>query len=838
LPTISGLDLSDFTLTRDGTPVSLAGATLSTNGANSYSINNLQAINSRSGNYVLTLRSLNSGIADVFGNPLAAPAVASWTVAALETSAVFGALPALVNAATSVVSLSFMNPMGSFSGLDTGDFRLTRDGKSIPMTGATVSGSGANFTLNSLAGLTAAAGRYILSLDGSSSGIVDGAGNPFTGSAAVAWTVDTAAPLAVLTAVRAIADAAVGSVEIVFSENIRGLDPRNLLLTRGFEKVDLTGVTLVGSGSRYLLDNLASITEAAGEYAITILSASGITDLAGNPLTVATRTTWVQSVADNTPPSLVLSTTSPLITNAASFVVTVMASENVAGLAASMISVLNGTVTNLAGSDTSYTFTVTPLANGQVTVSIPSGGTKDIAGNFNVASNILTIPSDRSGPVAKFTPLASTATAGIATAAIGFGEPVTGIAKSLFSLTRNGVAVDLTSAGITIDESAASLTGLSLLTSTDGTYVLAFSAVTSAVVDGAGNLLRGDASISWTKVTPDTAPPTVTLSSRSSTLTNSSAIVVTARFSETVTGLEARSVAVVNGSVTSITASGTTYTLTIRPAADGTVSVSIPAGATRDLAGNVNVASAPLTFVSDRTAPSAVTVAPPNSKTYKAGESLTFTVNYRDKVTVLGLPYMSVMVGANLRQATYAGKAGDNALVFRYTIVANETDQRGVIMSRAITLPAGATIKDDAGNNAQTVIPAANTTGVKVDAVAPTVTNVVIPASSLYGVGRVLEFRLAFNKSVSVQGLPTLALKIGTITRQAVFNRIDRDLVTNNSILVFRYTTVLGDVALSGIDIAATISLASGASISDAAGNPARLTFTAPSAKGIRIFAR
>lgn len=58
------------------------------------------------------------------------------------------------------------------------------------------------------------------------------------------------------------------------------------------------------------------------------------------------------------------------------------------------IAVENGSASDLfmigPGSNTNYTFTVTPTAHGQLTVSIPDGAVTTAAGNTNVVSNILT----------------------------------------------------------------------------------------------------------------------------------------------------------------------------------------------------------------------------------------------------------------------------------------------------------------------------------------------------------------------------------------------------------------------------------------------------------------
>lgn len=87
----------------------------------------------------------------------------------------------------------------------------------------------------------------------------------------------------------------------------------------------------------------------------------------------------------------------------------------------------------------------------------------------------------------------------------------------------------------------------------------------------------------------DTTPPSVVLSTPSTTIT--SAFVVTATFSENVSGLLASEFAVTNGSVTALSSAGAVWSATVTPTTAGNVSVSLPAGMAVDAAGNPNTAS-------------------------------------------------------------------------------------------------------------------------------------------------------------------------------------------------------------------------------------------------------
>jgi YVTN family beta-propeller protein len=87
----------------------------------------------------------------------------------------------------------------------------------------------------------------------------------------------------------------------------------------------------------------------------------------------------------------------------------------------------------------------------------------------------------------------------------------------------------------------------------------------------------------------DSTPPTVVLATPASSV--SAPFVVTATFSETVTGLLASEFAVTNGSVSSLTSVGVVWSANIIPTAAGPVTVRLPAGVAQDGSGNPSTAS-------------------------------------------------------------------------------------------------------------------------------------------------------------------------------------------------------------------------------------------------------
>ncbi|OYW76560.1 MAG: hypothetical protein B7Z37_08170 [Verrucomicrobia bacterium 12-59-8] len=87
----------------------------------------------------------------------------------------------------------------------------------------------------------------------------------------------------------------------------------------------------------------------------------------------------------------------------------------------------------------------------------------------------------------------------------------------------------------------------------------------------------------------DTTPPAVVLTTSASSVT--APFVVTAAFSESVSGLLASEFTVTNGTVTALASAGEVWSATVTPTAAGNVTVSLPASMAQDAAGNPNTAS-------------------------------------------------------------------------------------------------------------------------------------------------------------------------------------------------------------------------------------------------------
>ena len=90
---------------------------------------------------------------------------------------------------------------------------------------------------------------------------------------------------------------------------------------------------------------------------------------------------------------------------------------------------------------------------------------------------------------------------------------------------------------------------------------------------------------------------------------------------------------------------------------------------------------------------------------------------------------------ALFRSAAYVSGSGTSALVFRYTTQAGDNDTDGIAVGALAAN--GGTLRDAAGNNATlTLNSVGSTANVLVDAVAPAVTSVNVPANETYKIGR------------------------------------------------------------------------------------------------------
>jgi hypothetical protein len=141
---------------------------------------------------------------------------------------------------------------------------------------------------------------------------------------------------------------------------------------------------------------LNTLTE--GTYATCSLR---VTDTAGNQSSLLSLSSFV---IDTTAPTVALSSVSPNPTNTSPISVTAQFSESVTWFSVWDVTVWNGTPGNFVAVDSdTYTFDITPTADGAVTVNIAGSTAQDIAWNNNIAAIQLSRTYDTTPPTVTLT---------------------------------------------------------------------------------------------------------------------------------------------------------------------------------------------------------------------------------------------------------------------------------------------------------------------------------------------------------------------------------------------------------------------------------------------------
>ena len=325
----------------------------------------------------------------------------------------------------------------------------------------------------------------------------------------------------------------------------------------------------------------------------------------------------------------------------------------------------------------------------------------------------------------------------------------------------------------------------------------------------------------------DTLAPTVSITSSASSATKTSPIPVTITFSEAVTGFVSGDITLSNGTVTSFSGSGASYTVNVAPLSEGVVTLDVQAGVASDATGNLNSAASQLSRTYDSIAPTVTNVTSTSSDgAYRLGQTINIRVTMSEAVTVTGTPQITLETGSSDAVVSYSGVTGSPVtdLDFTYTVVSgNASGDLDYTATTALALNGGS-IADAATNSATLTLPspgAANSLGanksILVDGVVPTVTGVTSSsANGYYRAGDSVSIQISFSEAVTVTGTPTLTLETGST--DAVVNYSSG---SGTTVLTFNYTVASGHSS-SDLDCQSTSALSG--TIKDANGNSATLT--------------
>ncbi|HEX7085876.1 MAG TPA: Ig-like domain-containing protein [Vicinamibacterales bacterium] len=271
---------------------------------------------------------------------------------------------------------------------------------------------------------------------------------------------------------------------------------------------------------------------------------------------------------------------------------------------------------------------------------------------------------------------------------VEFSEPVSGFETGDVTLsgTADAKTAVVTGSGTTYNVAVSGMTQ-------SGTVIASIGA--GVAQDSAGNL--NEAAPSAAIVTYDITPPTVTVNQASGQgdPTNTSPIIFAVEFSEPVSGFESSDVLVsgtAEATTVQVSGSGTSYEVKVSGmTTDGTVVVTIPAGAATDAAGNGNSASTSTdNEVTYDTTPPEVTV---NQAVGQADPTnsppIRFTVVFSEPVSDFTSADVAVSGTAGATTATVTGSGTT------YTVEVSGMTTDGTVV---VTVPAGVA-KDAAGNS-------------------------------------------------------------------------------------------------------------------------------------------
>ncbi|WP_237149828.1 beta strand repeat-containing protein, partial [Metapseudomonas otitidis] len=497
--------------------------------------------------------------------------------------------------------------------------------------------------------------------------------------------------------------------------------------------------------------------------------------------------------------------------------VTITFAERVVGLDVADFSVANGTLSGLSTSDGGLTWTATFTPGANVSdatniITLNNAGVMDLAGNAGSGTtDSVNYAIDTQRPTATIVVTDTTLKAGqTTTVTITFNEAVTGLTTADFSVA-NGTLSGLSSndGGITW---TATLTPSNNITDTTNLITLDNTGYT----DVAGN--AGSGTTDSNNYAIDTQRPTATIVVTDTALKAGQGTTVTITFSEAVSGLTTADFSVANGSLSGLSSAdgGITWTATLTPSAnvtDPTNLITLDNTGYTDAAGNTGTGTTNSNnYAIDSRAPAVTSVGVPANGTYLTGNTLDFTVNFDEAVTVDtsgGTPRLAITLDTGgTVYANYVSGSGGTALVFRLTVASGQQDSNGIAVGASLDAN-GATLRDAAGNNAQTVLNnVGSTAGVLVDAAAPQVTNIAIDGTSPTR-DTTLSFTVTFSEDVSGVDLADFALATSGSASGTLLSLVQVDARTYR-------------VTVSGVTGQGTLGLslaAAGSGITDTVGN-------------------
>ena len=462
--------------------------------------------------------------------------------------------------------------------------------------------------------------------------------NTTLNSVGTGWIVDNTAPTIAITSNNSFLSAgAAATITFTLSE---------AAATSTFTAADISvaGGTL-GTLTQSINNPLiytATLTPTTGSNtpATVKVASDTFTDTAGN---ANTGSNLIVVAVDTVAPQVLVKSNLASLKAGQTATITFELSKDATDFTSGDVTVSGGTLSNFAGSGKDYTATFTPSADGTATVSVAAASFTAVTNN-NLASNTLSIAVDTAAPS-----LTITANDNL----LSSGETAT-VTFDLSKEATSGTFAkdDITVSGGTLGALTQSTTDKTIYTAkftptADSTTAGSITVSAGKFTDSTGN----SNTLGNLSLTVDTLKPTVSSVTDNVSGTASSAttnVAYTYTFSEAVTGLAATDFSVTNGSVSSITGSGTTYTVNFAPAtgvASGNIVMTLKAGAVTDTNGNANSGSTNTSQAIDTLAPTVSVADNVSGTASSATTSIAYTYTFSETVTGLAANDFSVTNG-------------------------------------------------------------------------------------------------------------------------------------------------------------------------------------------------
>jgi hypothetical protein len=387
---------------------------------------------------------------------------------------------------------------------------------------------------------------------------------------------------------------------ITFSEEVTGFNQSKLELTNA------TAMGTISTDNKVFFCTVHPIQEGS----VTVKVPAGCcTDLAGNANSGSNTISFTYDISapiSNLSLSPILST--EYANASSSFELLMEIAEEVQDLTISSFQLVNASLSLISKTGTNYLYSLMPYSDGLVSVKMPGGTIRDMAGNWVGESNLVSFIYDSTAPQFSLVLPSPTITTSYANSAINItvtmqdANPVYLNDPSILTLTNATASFVSSSENNSVFEITPTNQGLVTVKIEAG-----------AVNDVAGNANTESNTVSFTY---DTVPPVITLAS--SPILSSYSTVIYDPFTVTVTmsgyatglapdntevinglgnDLAEHHITVLNGTISNFTkVSISTYTFTINPTSSGLGWVKIAANKILDEAGNFNSESNLLAF--------------------------------------------------------------------------------------------------------------------------------------------------------------------------------------------------------------------------------------------------